>query len=212
MKRYLAPAVEHLRKGDPTFGTVLDAVGPCTLRLRRDRFDTLVRSILSQQLSTAAARTIRNRLVDQIGIPRPDTLLALSDDEFRGCGVSLQKASYLRDLATRVGSGELPLGRLGRLSDEEVIERLISVKGIGRWTAQMFLIFSLGRPDVFPHDDLGIRNAIRRLYGFSEMPKRDEMDAVAVPWRPYASIACWYLWQSLSVVPASEVTNDVATK
>ena len=102
MKRHLAPAVEHLRKGDATFRMVLDVVGPCTLRLRRDRFDTLVRSILSQQLSTAAARTIRNRLVDQIGIPRPETLLAVSDAEFRACGVSLQKASYLRDLATRV--------------------------------------------------------------------------------------------------------------
>lgn len=211
MKRYLEPGIAHLRKSDETFGTVIDAVGPCTLTLRRDRFDTLVRSILSQQLSTAAARTIRNRLVEQIGIPRPETLLAMTDDEFRACGVSLQKASYLRDLATRVEQGELPLGRLGRLSDEGVIERLIAVKGIGRWTAQMFLIFSLGRPDVFPHDDLGIRNAIRRLYGFSEMPRREEMDAVAAPWRPYASIACWYLWQSLSVVPVGEPTNGRPT-
>ena len=94
-------------------------------------------------------------------------------------------------------AGEVPLNRLGRLSDEEVIERLIAVKGIGRWTAQMFLIFSLGRHDVLPHDDLGIRNAMRRLYGLADMPKRDEMDQIALPWRPHASIACWYLWRSL---------------
>ena len=113
------------------------------------------------------------------------------------CGVSVQKAGYLRDLASRAASGTLPLDRLGRLGDEEIIERLTAVKGVGRWTAQMFLIFSLGRPDVLPHDDLGIRNAIRRLYGFAGPPTRGEMDQVAEPWRPYASVACWYLWRSL---------------
>lgn len=177
---------------------MIDAVGECMLRPRRDRFEMLAGSILSQHISTAAARTIRNRLVERAGGKlAAEPLLALSDEELRACGVSAQKAAYLRDLSSRVASGALPMNRLGRLSDEEVIERLTVVKGVGRWTGQMFLMFALGRPDVLPHDDLGIRNAIRRLYGFAAMPTRAEMDRVAEPWRPYASVACWYLWRSL---------------
>lgn len=209
MKRDPAEAVEHLRAADPLLGSVIEAVGPCGLRLRRDRFDMLVRSILSQQISTAAARTIRERLRTRVGVPRPDALLALSDEDFRGCGVSLQKAGYLRDLSLKVGSGEVPLGRLGRVSDEEVIERLTAVRGIGRWTAQMFLMFALGRPDVLPHDDLGIRNAMRRLYGLTEPPSRAEMDRIAAPWRPFASAACWYCWRYWEA-PATMVIASAA--
>ena len=198
MKRHLGAAIPHLRGGDPKLGAVIDAAGPCTLRLRRDRFEMLANSILSQQISTAAARTIKARLVERAGGKlAAGPLLALSDEEFRACGVSIQKAGYLRDLSSRVASGSLPMDRLGRLSDEEVIERLTVVKGVGRWTAQMFLIFSLGRPDVLAHDDLGIKNAIRKLYGFEALPTRAEMDVVAVPWRPYTSVASWYLWRSL---------------
>ena len=198
MRRHLLAAVAHLSDRDPVLRPVIDAVGECTLRPRRDRFEMLAGSILSQQISTAAARTIRNRLVERAGGRlAAEALLALSDEELRACGVSAQKAVYLRDLSSRVASGSLPMNRLGRLPDEEVIERLTVVKGVGRWTGQMFLMFALGRPDVLPHDDLGIRNAIRRLYGFSAMPTRAEMDRVAEPWRPYATVACWYLWRSL---------------
>lgn len=198
MKRHLPAAIPHLRRGDRLLRDVIDAAGPCTLTVRRDRFAMLANSILSQQISTAAARTIRARLVERAGGRlAADALLSLSDEDFRGCGVSSQKIGYLRDLSGRVAAGTLPMERIGRLGDEEVIERLTAVKGVGRWTAQMFLIFALGRPDVLPHDDLGIRNAIRRLYGLPEIPKRNEIDRIAEPWRPYASVASWYLWRSL---------------
>lgn len=203
-------AISHLRARDPALGTLIGAVGPCTLKPRRNRFDALVRSILSQQISTAAARTIRARLEERIGIPKPETILALTAEDLRECGISPQKSKYLHDLAEHVSSGRLPLHRLGRLSDEEVIERLIAVKGIGRWTGQMFLMFSLGRPDVLPHDDLGIRAAMRRLYDLPDMPTRDTMDEIAAPWRPHATIACWYLWRSLELKPPTKV--DVAIK
>jgi DNA-3-methyladenine glycosylase II len=208
-------AISHLKARDPILGTLVEAVGPCTLKLRRDRFDALVRSILSQQISTAAARTIRARLEARIGIPRPDTVLALSVEELRECGISPQKAKYLHDLAEHVASGRLPLNRLGRLSDDEVIERLVAVKGIGRWTGQMFLMFSLGRPDVLPHDDLGIRAGMRRLYGLTEMPTRERMDEIAAPWRPHATLACWYLWRGLELKPpmgaAETVESNIST-
>lgn len=157
----------------------------------------LVRSILSQQISTAAARTIRERLIEKTGGLNPESLLRLSDVEFQAVGVSPQKVRYIRDLAGRVDSGDLKLSSMGRLPDEEVIARLTEVKGIGRWTAQMFLMFSLGRPDVLPHDDLGIKNAMRRIYGLEMHPTRDEMDRIAEPWRPYSTVACWYCWRSL---------------
>lgn len=210
MKRLRIEAVTHLKLRDAILRETIDAVGPCKLPVRRDRFDALVRSIISQQISTAAARTIRGRLVDRIGVPCPETLLALSDDDFRLVGVSPQKAGYLRHLASLVASGDLPLNRLGRLPDEEIIERLTAVKGVGRWTAQMFLIFSLGRPDILPHDDLGVRNAMRRLYALPEPPTRDTIDRIAEPWRPYASIACWYLWRSLETPPLNGKGTAIA--
>lgn len=202
-------AAAHLKARDPILGALIDNVGPCTLKLHRDRFDALVSSILSQQISTAAARTIRRRLEDRIGVPRPETLLALTAEELRECGISGQKAKYLRDLAEHVSSGRLPLNRLGRLPDDEVIERLIAVKGIGRWTGQMFLMFSLGRPDVLPHDDLGIRAAMRRLYDLPDMPKCDQMDEIAAPWRPHATLACWYLWRSLELKVSTKVDAPI---
>jgi DNA-3-methyladenine glycosylase II len=212
MSRRHHEAISHLRKRDPILGSLIDAVGPCTLKLRRNRFDALVRSIISQQISTAAARTIRARLEDRIGVPRPETVLALTMEDLRECGISPQKAKYLHDLAEHVSSGQLPLQRIGRLSDDEVVERLVAVKGIGRWTGQMFLMFSLGRPDILPHDDLGIRAAMRRLYELSDMPKREQMDAIAAPWRPFATVACWYLWRSLEMKPPTKVDVTIKRK
>jgi DNA-3-methyladenine glycosylase II len=194
-------AVGHLRRNDPVMKDVIRRVGPFGLRLRRDRFHTLVRSILAQQISGYAAQAIRGRL-EALVAPQAlaaDNLAALPLEQLRAVGVSSQKAKYLLSLATKVHDGELRLKSIGRLSDEEVIEQLVQVKGIGVWTAQMFLIFSLGRPDVFPCDDLGIRQAIRKLYGLKDLPDKQTSLRIAEPWRPYASIASWYCWRSLEL-------------
>ena len=160
-------------------------------------FAYLSRAILAQQISTAAARSIAQRMTDRFGWPwRPEHVLGASDDELRALGLSRQKASYLRDLASHTRGG-LPLGRLSRMSDERVIETLTVVKGIGRWTAEMYLMFRLGRGDVLPVDDLGIRAAMRRAYGMRALPKKERMRRIAEAWRPYRSIACFYLWRSL---------------
>ncbi len=197
----IAQAVRHLQKSDPVMGRLIEQVGPFTLRLERDRFHLLVRSIISQQLSTTVARTIRNRL-ERLLAPdavSPASLIRLSERELRSVGLSRQKAAYLSDLARKASDGTIRLQRIGRLDDERVIRTLTQVKGIGRWTAQMFLIFSLGRLDVFPHDDLGLRVAIRDLYRLGDLPDKKLSLAVAAPWRPYASVASWYCWRSLDV-------------
>ena len=189
----------HFRRADPTLHGVIRQVGPCTLRPHRNRFGMLVRSIISQQISLAASRTIRERL-EKLVAPRslvPEAIAALSFDQLRGVGLSRQKATYISDLAHKVADGTVPLARLGRLSDEEVIEALTQVNGIGRWTAQMFLIFSLGRPDVFPVDDLGVRMAIADLYRLSERPAKEDLLAIGRRWSPYASIGSWYCWRYL---------------
>lgn len=173
--------------------------GPFTLKPRRDRFPTLVGSIISQQISGRAAASIHARLKQHVapGKISAESVLRLSPEELRKVGISPQKATYLHDLAARVANGTLRLERINRLSDEEVIEALIQVKGIGVWTAQMFLIFSLGRLDVFPHADLGVRMALRNLYGLDDLPDKDVSHRIATPWRPYASVATWYCWRSL---------------
>jgi DNA-3-methyladenine glycosylase II len=203
-------AIVHLRRNDPVMKDVIGRVGPFALRPRRDRFQMLVRSILSQQISVHAAQAIRARL-EALAAPQalsPENLAALSMDQLRAVGVSLQKAKYLLSLATMVRDGALPLNAMGRLSDDAVIERLVQVKGIGVWTAQMFLIFSLGRPDVLPCDDLGIRQAIRKLYGLPALPDKATSLRIAAPWRPYASVASWYCWQSLKLAEnAAEVVK-----
>ena len=189
----------HFRRADPTLHGVIRQVGPYTLRPHRNRFGMLVRSIISQQISTAAARTIRERL-EKLLAPRglaPEAIANLSFDELRGVGLSRQKATYISDLAHKVADGTVPLARMGRLSDEEVIEALTEVKGIGRWTAQMFLIFSLGRPDVFPVDDLGVRVAIADLYRLGDKPAKEDLLAIGHRWSPYASIGSWYCWRYL---------------
>ena len=178
---------------------VLGAVGSLPLPLHRggSSFAYLSRAILAQQISGAAARSIARRITNRFGWPwRPEQMLQASDAELRAFGLSRQKAGYLRDLAAHTRDG-LPLGRLSRLSDERVIEELTVVKGIGRWTAEMYLMFRLGRGDVLPVDDLGIRSAMRRAYGMRALPKKERMRRIAEAWRPYRSVACFYLWRSL---------------
>jgi DNA-3-methyladenine glycosylase II len=194
-------ACRHLRATDPVMRAMIDAVGPYTLRPERDRFTMLVRSIISQQISTAAALSIRRRLQELAG---PGGITAakvaqLTMDQLRLVGLSPQKASYITDLAHKVNEGTLELRQIGRLSDERVIEQLVQVRGIGRWTAKMFLISSLGRLDVFPHDDLGVRVAIRDRYGLTDLPDKQTAFAIAAPWRPYASVASWYCWRTVEL-------------
>lgn len=177
----------------------MGVVGPCLLRPDRDRFGMLVRSITSQQISVHAARSILHR-IKQLSAPErltPQTLLDAGIDGLRECGVSKQKAMYLLDLSNHVAAGSVSLQRIGRHGDEAIIEQLTIVKGIGRWTAQMFLIFALGRMDIFPVDDLGVRSAIRKLYGLDELPDREACLEIGKLWRPYASVASWYCWRSL---------------
>jgi DNA-3-methyladenine glycosylase II len=192
-------ARRHLRGADPVMKAVIDAVGPFTLRLERDRFGMLVRSIISQQISTSAARSICMRLQELAGpngMTAPN-LAQFTVEQLRSVGLSPQKASYVADVASKVNDGMVNLRQIGRLPDERVVEQLTQVKGIGRWTAQMFLIFSLGRLDVFPHDDLGVRVAIRDRYGLADLPDKPTALAIAAPWRPYASVASWYCWRTL---------------
>lgn len=180
---------------------ILKRVGPFTAKTKRDRFGTLVGSIISQQISVAAARTIKSRLVEAVGPKKitPDSILQLSLDELRAIGVSHQKTTYVLDLSEKVKSEIVDLAQIHRKDDEEVIEEMIQVKGIGRWTAQMFLMFSLGRLDVLPVDDLGIKNAVKNEYGLDDLPAGPQLTEIANNWRPYATIACWYLWQSLEL-------------
>jgi len=191
--------LRHLRRKDPVLREVIKRAGPFRCRFVKNRFQALVYAIISQQISGKAAESIRNRLKAYLA-PRqisPQSLSRLTSEELRKVGMSPQKAKYLLDLATRVASGQLRLDRISRLPDDQVIDALTQVKGIGEWTAQMFLIFSLSRPDVFPHGDLGVRVAIKNLYGLDDLPDKELSHRIAEPWRPYTSIASWYCWRSL---------------
>ena len=160
-------------------------------------FPALCRTITAQQISTKAAATIHGRLVALMPSVTPEAMLALTDEQLRGAGLSRQKMAYIRDLATKVRSGELSAHSLHELSDEDVIKAIVTVKGLGRWSAEMYLMFRLHRPDVLPVDDLGIMTAIQRLYRLRKRPKPDRMRKIAEVWRPYRTVACWYLWRSL---------------
>lgn len=199
---------KHLRSTDPVMRTVIDAVGPCRLEVQPDRFRMLVNSIISQQISVHAARSIRRRLQASVSNFDAQALLALNTQQLNAAGLSQQKIRYIRDLCEHVAAGSLNLNQLGRFSDERIIEQLIVVKGIGRWTAQMFLIFALGRLDVFPFDDLGVRTAIKQRYGLSDLPDRDTGLQIADRWRPFASIASWYCWRSLELPTAGKGANQ----
>jgi len=199
-------ARRHLARRDAVLKQIMAGVGPFMLTLSDDRFGMLVRSIISQQISTKAAKAIHGRLSESLGKKgvTPRAILAASDETLRTAGLSGAKQRSLRDLAEKVHSAEVPLHEIHELDDEGVIERLIPVRGIGRWTAQMFLIFSLGRPDVLPVDDLGLRAGVQKQYGLPELPKRKELVERAEPWRPYRSVATWYFWRSLGNVPQSK--------
>jgi DNA-3-methyladenine glycosylase II len=196
----------HFRRRDPVLYAVRRQVGPYTLRPNKDRFGMLVRSIISQQISIAAARSIRQRLETLVGqtVIKPAAITALSDRQLRSAGLSPQKLTYLRDLAEKAQDGTVRLDRIGRRSDEVVIEELTQVKGIGRWTAQMFLIFSLGREDVFPIDDFGVRAAITKLYGYDETPDRPKLLEIGQQWSPFASIGSWYCWRYLDLLKSQK--------
>ncbi|HEY2602664.1 MAG TPA: DNA-3-methyladenine glycosylase [Thermoleophilaceae bacterium] len=187
---------------------LIDEHGTLSLKQRRrgrpaDAYGTLVRSIVGQQLSTKAAASIYARVLELFGgeVPTPVKLIAVDPDALRGAGLSRAKVAYLRDLAERVEDGELDLDHLAELSDAQVTEQLTAVKGIGEWSADMFLLFQLGRPDVLASGDLGIRRAVERLYGLPKIPDVKTMERIAEPWRPYRSLACLYLWSSLDNAP-----------
>jgi len=191
-------AIVHLRKADPVMRAIIDQVGAYQIQFRDPDFETLVKSIVYQQLSGRVAGVIFGRVTDAAGGRlTPEGILKLRPVRMRTLGLSGQKTAYIRDLARHARDGRVAFEELARLPDEAVIERLTEVKGIGVWTAHMFLIFALRRPNVLPTGDLGIRNAIRKAYGLLELPKPAEMETLSEPWRPYRTVASWYLWRSL---------------
>ena len=199
--RQIKAGLAHLRAADPVLRRVIGQVGPFGLKLHRNRFRSLVRAIISQQISGSAAHSINQRLLKLIAPRRvtPENLARLAPGELRTAGLSSQKSAYLLDLSQKVLEGQVHLKKLARLPDDQVIKELVQVKGIGVWTAQMFLIFSLGRMDVFPHQDLGIRTALRNLYGLDDLPDPETSHELARPWRPFATLASWYCWRSLEL-------------
>ena len=194
-------ALAHLRRVDPILGAIIARVGapPPPPRRTGTHYDALVRAIVYQQLSGKAAATIHRRFCALYPKrrPRAELVLRTTDEHMRAAGLSRQKIGYLRDLSTRVAERSLPLAHLGRLPDDAIIEHLVQVKGIGRWTAQMFLMFRLERADVLPELDLGIQNAMQRAYGLDERPSPREVLQLGEQWSPYATIASWYMWRSL---------------
>ena len=196
-------AIAHLAAVDPTLGDVIRRVG--AFRLTRPRtgthFDAVCRSIIYQQLSGKAAGTIHARVLELYGgrPPHPAELASTADERLRAVGLSRQKLSYLKDLAGRVAAHELPIETLHELPDEEVIDALVRVKGVGRWTAQMFLMFRLGRPDVLPELDLGIQKAVQRIYRLRKRPPPHRVLKIGAVWAPYRTVASWYLWRSLEL-------------
>lgn len=194
-------AVRHLKRSDPVLARVLDRHGPHRFELRSDgsHFDAIARAIVSQQLSVKAAATIHGRfreLYEAAG-GAPALVARIPEKTLRGAGLSWQKIAYIKDLARHVASGELDLDRIDGMSDDDLIARLTAVKGVGVWTAQMFLMFRLGRPDVLPTLDLGIRKAIQRAYGLRKLPSARQMEKLGRAWAPYRTVACRYLWCSL---------------
>jgi DNA-3-methyladenine glycosylase II len=211
-------AIRHLQQADPVMAGIIERIGPFKMRYREPSFDAMARSIVFQQLHGKAAATIFERVrtachgvcgpgsltragrgeapspYKQDGLT-PASILALSEDQLRACGLSRQKLSYLRDLAQRTASGEIDFARLQEMSDEDVIEHLTRVKGIGVWSAQMFLIFALRRLNVMPTVDYGINFAIKKAYRKRQMPKPKQILKISRPWQPYCSVACWYLWR-----------------
>jgi DNA-3-methyladenine glycosylase II len=193
-------ALLHLKNSDPVLAAIIERVGPYRIEFGEPTFHSLAESILYQQLNGKAAVTIFNRFTALAGDPlTPQGILKLTDAQMRAVGLSRQKSSYLRDLSEKTKAGLIEFERMAELSDEEVIAHLTQVKGIGVWTAHMFLMFTLRRPDVLPTGDYGIQAAMKKHYKKRKWPKHTIMEKIAKPWTPYRSIACWYLWRSLDI-------------
>ena len=200
-----------LAAADPVMAGLIGQIGQMDMARRRrgrprgDAYTTLVRAIIGQQLSVKAASTIHGRVLELFGgdDPTPQRLLDAGEADLRGCGLSGRKVSYLRDLARHVLDGSLEIDRLDQLEDEQVIEEITAVRGLGEWSAQVFLMFHLERPDVLPTGDLGVRRAAQAAYRLQGLPKPDELTEIAVPWRPHRTLACLYLWESLANAPVA---------
>jgi DNA-3-methyladenine glycosylase II len=193
-------AITHLKQADPVLAAIIDRVGAYRMNYDDPAFASLAEAIVYQQLNGKAAATIFKRLTDLTGLPlTPEGILKLSEEQMRAVGLSKQKLAYLRDLATKTAKGEIDFKRLPDLRDDDVIKELTKIKGIGVWTAHMFLMFSLRRPNILPTGDLGIQMAIRKHYRKRKLPKPAQMEKLAKCWEPYRSVACWYLWRSLDV-------------
>jgi DNA-3-methyladenine glycosylase II len=193
-------AVTHLKKSDPVLRAIIERVGPCRMEFGPAEFCSLAEAIVYQQLNGKAAVTIFNRFAALAGEPlSPEGILKLTDAQLRGVGLSKQKSAYLKDLAAKTATGELDFTKLADLSDDEVIKHLTQVKGIGEWTAHMFLMFSLRRSNVLPTGDYGVQVAMKKHYKKRKLPKPKDMEKIARPWAPYRSVACWYMWRSLDI-------------
>ena len=193
-------AVNHLKKSDPVLRSIIERVGPCRMEFGEPTFHSVAESIIYQQLNGKAAVTIFKRFTDVAGLPvTPEGILKLSVEQLRAVGLSKQKSSYVRDLAEKTKAGLLDFSRLHEQSNEDVIAHLTQVKGVGVWTAHMFLMFTLRREDVLPTGDYGIQAAMKKHYRKRKLPKPKDMEKIAKAWAPYRSIACWYLWRSLDI-------------
>lgn len=210
-QQLLQKASAHLAAQDPTLALIIQRAGPCTIAPHTNYYRELVDSIISQQLSVKAAATIFGRFVDLFGgdFPTPQDILAKDVDQLRSAGLSRSKANYVQDLAEHILDGRLKIDELTELSNDEVITELVAVKGIGEWTAHMFLIFSLGRLDVLATGDLGLRTAMMRLYHMPALPTPDDMRRIATMhhWHPYESVAGWYLWKALDNEPLATAAS-----
>jgi DNA-3-methyladenine glycosylase II len=193
-------AINHLKRSDPILSAIIERVGPCRMEFGPPEFHSLAEAIVYQQLNGKAAVTIFKRFAALAGEPLvPEGILKLTDAQLRSVGLSKQKSSYLKDMARRAARGELDFSRLPEMTDDEVIKHLTQVKGVGVWTAHMFLMFTLRRPNVLPTGDYGIQMAIKKHYKKRKMPKPEMMAKIAKSWEPYRSVACWYLWRSLDI-------------
>ena len=210
---YARKARAHLSKADPVLARIIAEVGALGIQPRRERFQALVRNIIFQQLAGAAANAIYGRFVGLfpgVEFPSPEQVIAKTDAELRSVGLSEKKALYIKDLAAHVRDGKLNFHRFHRMTDEEIVAHLTQVKGIGKWTAEIFLMFNLGRPDVMPADDLGVQNAVKRHYRMRQRPNRKRLLKHAERWRPYRTAAAWYLWRSLDIVLPDGGTKPTA--
>jgi DNA-3-methyladenine glycosylase II len=204
-KEKLLPGTEHIIANDPKLAAVIADSGPCQIKPHSDHYGELVGSIVGQQLSTVAAGTIWRRVLDLFNgkMPTPKQLLAVEDQKLRDVGLSWAKVRYVKDLAEHIQDGRLDLDHVATMPNEQLIEQLTAVKGIGEWSAHMFMMFGLGRLDILPVGDLGVKKAVQKLYGLKQLPDAAKIITIANKngWHPYESIACWYLWQSLDNNP-----------